>query len=201
MKKCKKNKAFFGALIGAGVNIASSIFNSNRQQQITEQQMKFQKEQAEKQEKLRKDAAEQNYYNALNANSDIYNDLRASLNSYKYGGKIKKCKRKKSEFGTIFDGANFDTSKFLGDIFQNIGSGVSNYINSKSNYNIESKKLDNERYIADLNTKSIDNQTPNFNNIRSSLNERTQNIYNGDDQMQTELKRTRIRRPQSLYLS
>lgn len=201
MKKCKRNKAFFGALIGAGVNIASSIINSNRQQEIADQQMRFQKEQAEKQEKLRKDAAEQSYYNALNANSDIYNDLRASLNSYKYGGKIKKCKRKKSEFGTIFNGANFDTNKFLGDIFQNIGTGVSNYINSKSNYDIESKKIDNERYISDLKTKPIDVQTPNFDNIRSGLKERTQNIYNDDNQMQTELKRTRIKRPQSLYLS
>lgn len=200
MKKCKRKKLFFGALIGAGVNLLTSWLNGNAQQEIADRQFRFQKEQAEKQEQLRKDAVEQNYYAGLNANSNVYNELRKSLASAKYGGKFKRCKKHKADFGTFIDN-NFDTNRFLSDVFQSIGTAGASLINAKTFYNTELKKLENDKYIAELQNNRVEHNAPNYSSLLNAVKDRTNTNDMTDAELQLELQKRRNKYAKSLYLS
>lgn len=99
INKNKRNKAFWGALVGAEIsaitNLIGGSVQAKRQEQIAEMQYNQQKRLLERQDiqneynqKLQNQIAEQE-------NDSIYDELRRK--NYKCGGKIKK--RKKAEFG------------------------------------------------------------------------------------------------------
>ncbi len=188
-KKVRK-KAFWGALIGAGVsaigNIINSVINSNKQQDIAMQNYKQQKELMDKLDAQNKQNAENEYYNKINSNINVYDDFKKSLLAAKMGGKFKKC-RKKAEWGAS------DTGNLISSIL-GVGSNItSNIIDA----NAQLKNNELALAAAGRIGKQYNYVTPNFNNIRETINERN-SIYNGQ---QNELIKRRRGQLNSLYLS
>lgn len=128
MKKVKRNKAFWGSLIGAGISAAANLIgskiNATNQEQIAEMQYNQQKQLLERQDiqneynqKLQNQIAEQE-------NEGIYDELRRR--NYKNGGKI--IKRKKAENG--FDFTLDDAGAGISSLISGIGSLGSIAINN-----------------------------------------------------------------------
>ena len=186
MKRVSRKKAFWGALIGAGVSaiggIINSIINSNKQQDIAMQNYKQQKELMDKLDAQNKQASENEYYNKINANGNIYDDFKKSLLSAKMGGKFKKC-RKKAEWG-IEDTGNLLTS-LLG-----IGSNIAT---TAIDANTQLKTNELALAAAGRIGKQYNYVTPNFNSIRETINERNSDI--------NEMQKRRRGQLNSLYLS
>ena len=121
VNKNKRNKAFWGALIGAGISAISNLIGGSMQaksqENIAEMQYNQQKQLLERQDiqneynqKLQNQIAEQE-------NDNIYDELRRK--NYKCGGKIKK--RKKAEFG-LNDFGQIGSSLING--IGNLGSSI-----------------------------------------------------------------------------
>ena len=186
MKRVSRKKAFWGALIGAalsaGGGIISSIINSNKQQELAVQNYKQQKELMDKLDAQTKQNAENEYYNKINSNINIYDDFKKSLLSAKMGGKFKKC-RKKAEWGTD------DTGNLISSI---LGVG-SNIATTAIDANTQLKTNELALAAAGRIGKQYNYITPNFNSIRETINERNSDI--------NEIQKRRRGQLNSLYLS
>lgn len=189
INKNKRNKAFWGALIGAGVsavtNLIGSSMQAKRQKDIAETQYQQQKLLLERQDS-------QNEYNqklqnqiAEQENDGIYDELRRK--NYKCGGKIKK--RKKAEFG-LNDVGQIGSSLISG--VGNLGSSLitsstQNYLAAlqmklaEDKFNSQANKFQSytggnaarnlRSYIDDTeyNTSFVDSRKPLFKNSRMYL--------------------------------
>ena len=135
INKNKRDKAFWGALIGAGIgaltNLIGGSIQAKRQEHIAEMQYNQQKQLLERQDiqneynqKLQNQIAEQE-------NDGIYDELRRK--NYKCGGKIKK--RKKAEFGLN------DIGQIGSSLISGIGSLGSSMIATNTQNNLTSLQM------------------------------------------------------------
>lgn len=147
INKNKRNKAFWGALIGAGLsaitNLIGSSMQAKHQKAVAETQYNQQKQLLERQDiqneynqKLQNQIAEQE-------NDGIYDELRRK--NYKCGGKIKK--RKKAEFG-LEDASQIGSSLISG--IGNLGSSMI-AINSQNNLASLQMKLAEDKFNSQAN--------------------------------------------------
>lgn len=172
MKKVYKNrkKAFWGALIGAGVgalsNILGSVINGNTQRAAIEAQLKAQEKLFKRQESLNEDSQRLQSEIAEQANQGIYDELRQK--NYKCGGKVKV--RKKAEWGTE------DTSSLLSGLIGGLESIGTSAINSNTALQINANNLK----LQELEAASKNKQYQ-YGYIQSNFAKRMRKYLNGED--------------------
>lgn len=135
INKNKRNKAFWGAFIGAGVsaiaNLIGSSIQAKHQENIAEMQYNQQKQLLERQNTLNEYNQKLQNQIAEQENDEIYDELRRK--NYKCGGKIKK--RKKAEFGLN------DFGQIGSSLISGIGNLGSSIISSNSQNNIAALQM------------------------------------------------------------
>ena len=173
MKKVKKNnrqKAFWGAIIGAGVsalsNIIGSVINGNAQRTASEAQLRAQEKLLKRQENLNEDSQRLQSEIAEQANQGIYDELRQK--NYKCGGKIKV--RKKAEWGTE------DTSSLLSGLIGGLGNIGTSAINSNTALQINANNLK----LQELETAAKNKQYQ-YGYVQSDFAKRMRKYLNGED--------------------
>lgn len=147
INKNKRNKAFFGALIGAGIsaitNLIGSSMQAKHQQHMAEMQYEQQKQLLERQNTLNEYNQKLQDQIAEQENDGIYDELRRK--NYKCGGKIKK--RKKAEFG-LSDVGQIGGSLISG--MSNLGSSIFGFGAQDTMTNLQ-MKLDEDKFNAQNN--------------------------------------------------
>lgn len=169
MKRVNKNnrkKAFWGALVGAGISAATNLISSHANAVHQENIARMQYEQ---QQKLLERQDIQNEYNqklqnqiAEQENDSIYDELR--LKNYKYGGKV--VKRKKAEFGLN------DFGSIGSSLIGAVGTLGSNMINMNAQNNLANyqMKLAEDKFNSEVNKWNSANNENFAKNMRAYLN-------------------------------
>lgn len=197
MKKVYKNnrkKAFWGAIIGAGVsalsNIIGGVINSNAQRTASEAQLKAQERLLKRQENLNEDSQRLQSEIAEQANQGIYDELRQKY--YKCGGKVKV--RKKAEWGTE------DTSSLLSGLLGGLGNIGTSAINSNTALQINANNLK----LQELEAASKNKQYQ-YDFVQSDFAKRLRKYLNGDNENNelndgVDTKRKNLFQNKSMYL-
>ena len=123
--KRKQKKAFVGALIGGALGLGGSIIGGLMNKNAAEKAAKAQQKMANRQAALQ---SAQNLTNAYGNQEyvDEFNKKIVAGNTYKYGGNVKRKRKKK------FEGGGIDWSSVINGAFSGINSITNSAFNAKT---------------------------------------------------------------------